>query len=229
MIFEQRIVISLGGSLIVPDDISTSFLRSFISLISEQVKIGRRFAVIAGGGKVCRKYQAAAKEMGVLEQEDLDWLGISVTKLNADFLRILLGELAHQEIISDPKTLGEVSRPVIVGAGFRPGHSTDFDAVQIAQTLGARKIVNLSNIDYAYDKDPRKFSDAKKIERADWGEFRKILPPEWNPGVNAPFDPVAAKLADELNLEVAIMNGAEIDNFRGYLEGRQFKGTVISN
>lgn len=220
-------IISLGGSLIVPDDIDTDFLRSFVSLISKRAKNGSQFAIVTGGGKVCRRYQAAARELGVVEPEKLDWVGIHVTKLNAHFLRILFGDLAHPEIVDDPEILGEVARPVLIGAGVRPGHSTDFGAVQIAETLRASRIVNLSNIDYAYDKDPRKFPDAKKILRATWQEFRQILPEDWGPGFNAPFDPIAAKKAEKLKLEVAIMNGQNLANFENYLDGRPFIGSVI--
>lgn len=223
----QKIIISLGGSLIVPDDIDTGFLRSFVSLISERVKTGSQFAIITGGGRVCRRYQSAARELGVVEPEKLDWVGIHVTKLNAHFLRILFGDLAHPEIGDDPEILGEVARPVLIGAGFHPGHSTDFGAVQIAEKLGARKIVNLSNIDYVYDNDPRQFPDARKIVRVSWREFRKILPEEWGPGLNSPFDGVAAEKAEKLHLEVAIMNGRNLANFENYLDGKAFIGSVI--
>jgi uridylate kinase len=91
-----------------------------------------------------------------------------------------------------------------------------------------KKVINLSNIEYVYDKDPKKYPEAKKIERSSWGEFRKLLPTEWISGLNSPFDPVAAKKAQELGIEVAIMNGRNIENLKNYLEGKEFKGTIIS-
>lgn len=224
----QKIVISLGGSILVPDEIDVKFAGAFRDLIKSEVALGKQFVIIVGGGKICRRYQASAKELGILSGEELDWVGIHVTKLNANFLRIILGDLAFGEIVDDPEAISPSDFPVIVGAGYKPGSSTDFDAVQIAKTVGAKKIINLSNIDYAYDKDPRKFPDAKKIEKSNWREFRKILPTEWGPGVNSPFDPVAARRAEELGIEVAIMNGANLDNLRSYLDGESFQGTVIS-
>ncbi|MDO8482824.1 MAG: UMP kinase [bacterium] len=223
----QKIVISLGGSLIIPDELDLNFLRSIKVLVEAEVRNGKSFIIITGGGKVCRKYQAAAQELGVSSSEELDWLGIHVTRMNAHFFRILMADLAHGEIITDPKVLGEITKPVVIAAGWKPGWSTDLVAVEIARTTGAKKLVNLSNIDYVYDKDPRKFPDAQKIEQASWAEFRKIIPAEWSPGVNTPFDPVAAKLAEELGLEVVIMNGKPLDNLQNYLEGQAFKGTVI--
>jgi uridylate kinase len=93
--------------------------------------------------------------------------------------------------------------------------------------VGAKKVINLSNIDYAYDKDPNKFPDAEIIKESTWGDFRKLLPTEWDPGLNAPFDPIAAERAEELGLEVVIMNGKNIENLKKYLDGGEFVGTVI--
>ncbi len=97
-----------------------------------------------------------------------------------------------------------------------------------AKTLGAKKVINLSNIDYVYTADPRTNPDATKIETIGWADFRKLLPEEWDPGLSSPFDPVAAKEAQVLGLEVAVINGAKLDEFEKYLDGKPFGGTVIS-
>ncbi|MEK7087957.1 MAG: UMP kinase [Patescibacteria group bacterium] len=222
-------IISLGGSIVVPDAIDTDFIRAFRELISGEVKSGKRFIITVGGGKVCRRYQAAASSLGDVGQETLDWIGIRALSLNAELIRAIFGELAHEKVITEPFELRSASKPVVIFGAKAPGHSTDFDAVEAARETGARRVINLSNIDYVYDKDPRQFSDAKKIERATWPEFRALIPPpeKWSPGLNSPFDPIAAKRAEELGLEVAIMNGGDLENLKNYLEGKAFRGTVI--
>lgn len=226
---KSPIIISLGGSLVAPDNIDIAFIRAFLELISSEVKEGKQFIITVGGGKVCRRYQAAANELGVVHQETLDWIGIRALSLNAELIRAAFGESAHEKVITEPSKLRTVSEPVVIFGAKAPGHSTDFDAVEAARETGAHKVVNLSNIDYVYDKDPKQFSDAKKIEKTSWKEFRALLPPEWTPGVNAPFDPVAAKRAEELSLEVAIMNGSNLKHLKNYLEGKKFIGTVVSS
>lgn len=221
------IVISLGGSLIVPDDVDTKFLDAFRALVRDYAAKGFRFVLIAGGGRVCRRYQDALKTLSSPDNDTLDWLGIHTTRLNAQFVRLAFGDLAHDEIVIDPYQVPKTDKPVIVGAGWKPGWSTDYDAVVIAGQVGAGRVANLSNIDYAYTKDPRKFADATPIKSASWAEFRALLPEEWDPGLNAPFDPIAAKEAEALGLEVAIMNGGNIDNFKTYLDGGEFIGTTI--
>ncbi len=221
-------IISLGGSLIVPDEIDVPFVSAFKQLIEKEVASDKSFILITGGGKICRRYQKAGTEISGLSNEELDWLGIHVTRLNAEFMRIVFGSAAHPNIIIDPTTGGSIKESLAIGAGWKPGWSTDFVAVLMAKTLGAKRIVNLSNIDYAYDKDPNKYPDAKKIEKISWKEFREIIPAEWSPGVNTPFDPIAAREAEELGIEVAIMNGKNLANLESYLNGRVFQGTVIS-
>lgn len=225
---KERIVVSVGGSLIVPDQIDIDFLTRFKALILDKVQRGFTFSIITGGGKTARRYQDAANAVTPLSPQDLDWLGIHATRLNAQLLRDIFVGYAHQQIIKNPTIDIEADEPVIIAAGWQPGFSTDYDAVLIAKNLGARRVVNLSNIDYVYDSDPKKNKKAKKIERIGWAEFRKIIPDHWDPGLSSPFDPIAAKEAESLGLEVAIMNGAKLEEFSNYLDDKPFVGTVIS-
>lgn len=225
----HTIVISLGGSLIVPDTIDTELLSAFKQFVEESVKTGKRVVVIAGGGKTTRRYQEAAAHVATLTDDDLDWLGIHATRLNAHLIRTILRDVAHPVIITNPDDVLDVpdSARVIVAAGYRPGSSTDLRAVQIAAHLGATKLINLSNIDYAYTDDPRTNPSAQKITETTWAEFRAILPAEWSPGLSSPFDPVAAREAEKNAIEVAIINGKQLDELRKYLKSQPFIGSVI--
>ncbi len=224
---EKYIVISLGGSLIIPDTVATPFLKNFTTLIKGYVENGFHFVIITGGGTTARLYINASKEISNPDEVDLDWLGIAATRINAELLRVAFGDLAHHTIIMDPDVIHQTDAPIQVGGGWKPGNSSDLAAVHAAKSIGAKKVINLSNIDYVYNKDPKKFPDATKIEQSSWADFRKILPIEWSAGLNAPFDPVAAREAEKLGLEVAIMNGKNIENLKHYLDGEVFIGTVI--
>lgn len=225
----EYVIVSVGGSLIVPDGIDTEFLTRFRSLILKKVSEGLSFYIITGGGRTARNYQDAIQtSRGDLPREDLDWIGIHSTRLNAHLMRTLFKEEAQARIVKNPTRHVSTRSSVIIGAGWKPGWSTDYCAVLAAKKIGAKKMVNLSNIDYVYDADPKKNSDAKKIEQISWTDFRNIIPKEWDPGLSSPFDPVAAKEADHLKLEVAIINGKKLDEFEKYLDGLSFAGSVIS-
>lgn len=229
---KKTIIISLGGSLIVPDEIDWQFVKNFKKLITEYIKKKYKFIIITGGGKTARKYIEAAVKVGnsKVTSDDKDWLGIHATRMNAHFVRTIFREYSHPRINTNPHDLEEFynfKEPILVAAGWRPGFSTDFDAVVLAKYMDIKKVANLSNIDYVYTKDPKKFSDAKKIEKISWKNFRKIVGNKWDPGMNAPFDPIASKIADEEKIEVAIMNGKDLMNLKNYLDEKIFKGTVI--
>lgn len=224
----ETIVISLGGSMIIPEEIDVEFLREFKKLILEHVALGKRFLIITGGGKVCRKYNAVAEELSTPTNADLDWIGIAALKLNAELMRVIFGTDAHHEVVNNLTEKFSFDKPIIIGAAFGPGRSSDWNAVEGAKTIGAKKIINLSNIDHVYDSDPKINSGAKKLEKISWAEYRSIIPKEWVAGLNSPFDPIASEDAEKNGISVMIMNGRPIDNFRNYLNGEKFLGTVIS-
>jgi uridylate kinase len=224
----ETIIISLGGSLIVPDEVDIAFLRDFKKLVLSQTELGKKFVIICGGGKIARKYQAAAKELVDPKEVDLDWIGIASLKLNAELLRVIFGDVAHSEVVSNLSEPFNFDNKVVIGSAHSPGWSSDWDAVAGAKTVGAKKMINLSNTDYVYDADPRTNPNAKKLEKISWADYRKIIPSDWTSGLNTPFDPIASKLAEENGIEVVIMNGKPITNLENYLKGEKFAGTVIS-
>lgn len=226
----EYVVVSVGGSLLVPEGIDIPFLKAFRSLILSKTQAGSSFYIVAGGGKLSRNYQDAAKEVRgaeELEREDVDWLGIHSTRLNAHLLRTIFIEEAQARIIKNPTSRFRGREAIVIGAGWKPGWSTDYCAVMAAKALGAKKLVNLSNIDYVYTADPRTNPDAQKIEKIGWADFRKLIPTEWDPGLSSPFDPVAAREAEALKLEVAVINGNNLEAFENYLDGKPFAGTII--
>ncbi|MFH1047969.1 MAG: UMP kinase [Patescibacteria group bacterium] len=221
-------IISLGGSLIYPtDEPDAKFLKAFVEFIQKRTRRGERFVIFTGGGKVCRRYQSALAKIRPATGRDLDWLGIHVTHLNAHFIRAAFGRLASEQAIIDPTVPIRFDQPIVIGAGWKPGCSTDYDAVLLAENIGARTIINLTNIDSVYDTDPRKNSAAKAIKNLSWTELRQLIGNIWKPGLNSPFDPVASRKAQRLGLRIVIANGKKLKNLQNILDGRPFRGTTI--
>jgi uridylate kinase len=219
-------VVSLGGSLIVPEAVDVGFLKSFRAFVLQRIR-KERLCIITGGGRTARNYASAAAAVTPLDREDLDWLGIHATRLNAHLIRTILRDVAHPRIVKNPTEPVKFTEDVLVAAGWKPGCSTDYDAVLLAERLGARLLVNLTNTDYVYDKDPRRFRDAKPLKALSWREFRKMVGDTWDPGMNVPFDPVASRRASELGMRVLIINGKDLANLAAALDGRPFTGTTI--
>jgi len=221
-------VISLGGSLIAPKEgFNVEFLRDFRNLIVKFLKKGHRFIIVCGGGQTARNYQAAASGVGELQADDIDWMGIHATRLNAHLMKAILRDYVHPIVIKNPTLKTEWDEEVLLAAGWKPGWSTDYDAVKLAELYGAKTLINLSNISYVYDDDPRTNPKAKKIENISWPDFRKIVGDEWSPGANTPFDPVASKEAEKVGLKVIFVKGTELSEVEKAIAGKDYLGTTI--
>ena len=229
---KEKIVISVGGSLIVPNGgIDTEFLIKFNKFIRARLaeNKNRQFFLIIGGGSTTRHYQKAARETigNKLAHDDLDWLGIHATRLNAQLIRTIFRDVAHPYILKHYEIIRKVEEPVVVGSGWKPGWSTDFCAIMTCQDYDVKTVINLSNVNQVYDKDPCKFADAKPISEISWKNLRKLVGDKWTPGMNAPFDPIAAKKAQDLDVKVVVVNGNNFENLEKYFSGKKFTGTVI--
>ncbi len=222
-------ILSVGGSIIIPKTgFDTAFLKKFRAFILRRIRQGERLILVVGGGATCRAYQQAAAKVRELTTEDLDWIGIHSTIFNAHFVRLLFKEYAHDQVVTNPTKKVKTDKPIIVAAAWKPGHSTDYDAVLLAKTYGVKEVINLSNIEYVYDRDPNLYPDAQKIETIDWKTFRReIVGNVWEAGKNAPFDPIASRRAEKLRLKVSILRGTDLSEVGKALDGKKFKGTII--
>jgi uridylate kinase len=231
------VVISLGGSIVAPEGVDTALVTEFRALVGDYLQDEtHRMILVVGGGAPARTYQtafraiAADAPISATDQEAAsaqDWIGIMATRLNAELVRHALFPWCQDPVVYDPT--GEITfrGQVLVAAGWKPGFSTDFDAVMLAERFGATTVVNLSNIAQVYSDDPRTNPDATPLEAVTWAEFRSIVGDEWTPGRNLPFDPVATRRAAELNLRVIAAAGSTMANTRAILEEKPFFGTVI--
>ncbi|MBD3311298.1 MAG: UMP kinase [Candidatus Magasanikbacteria bacterium] len=223
-------IISVGGSIVIPKTgFDIPFLKKFRNLILKHVKKGEKFILVIGGGATARQYQEAGKGVIKMTNEELDWIGIHCTILNAQFVKHLFKNYSYKDVVTDPRFKIKTNKPIIIASGWKPGCSTDKDAVLLAKAYGAKELINLSNIEYVYDKDPNKYKTAKKIEEIDWKTFRRdIVGYKWEAGANKPFDPIASREAQKLGLKVKILKGTDLSQVERSLKGEKFKGTVIA-
>lgn len=222
---KHNIIVSLGGSLVAPHEIDTTFVKVFRNSI-KKFSDSYRFFVFVGGGKVCRNYQKAMLEFGA-DNAERDAMGIDISRLNARVVQQAFGEAAFPRIITNPSKPVVTRKDVVVGGGWKPGWSTDYCAVTLAKNMGIKTIVNVTNVDYVYDKDPKKYPKAKAFKEVPWKDFRKLVGNKWTPGLSVPFDPRASREAELLKIKVVIMNGKHIERLEQFLKGKEFIGTII--
>jgi uridylate kinase len=223
-------VISFGGSIVAPDGVDVDFVKNFVSLIKTFTDNDstRKFIFVVGGGGPARKWQNAYREItSVVKDEEADWIGIMATRLNAQLIKAVMGDLCTQEVVINPMEVAPLTGRVMVAAGWKPGFSTDYDAVLLAERFKADAVINLSNIEKVYTADPKADPNARPIDKITWADFRSMIGDDWVPGKNVPFDPVASRHAEKIGLKVICAGGKNLENLKKILSGEDFTGTTI--
>jgi uridylate kinase len=226
-------VISLGGSIIAPGGVDEVFLKDFVALIRDMIEADekRRFIFVTGGGGPARTWQKAYRTVSggtpAFSDEEADWIGIMATRLNARLIKAVMGEWCRQDVVTNPTQVEPLVGRVLVASGWKPGFSSDYDAVLLAERFQAEQVINLSNIAQVYTEDPKKNPKAKPIDKISWPDFCRMVGDEWVPGKNLPFDPVASRHAAKIGLKVICMAGKNLENLKKFLAGEAFVGTVI--
>jgi len=224
----ERIVISMGGSVLVPGDNDAAFIVKFLDLIKELSR-DYRLCIVCGGGKIARYYISIGKEMG-LSRDDLDELGIMVTRLNAKLLHLSLRDIAAPQI---PETAEEAARlmssyKVVIMGGTVPGHTTDAVSALVAKEASASKIINATSVDAAYSADPKKVSNAKRYEKLSFRELLDLVDKgRHEAGTSDVFDRLGVQIAMEARIPIYIVNGRNLEELENAVRGRSIKGTVI--
>lgn len=224
-------VLSLGGSIVAPEKVDVEFLTRLKASIAGYLEERKdaRLILTVGGGAPARIYQEAARKISPSSSaEELDWLGIRATHLNGELVRAVFSEYVENELVTDPTGDFSFDGRILVAAGWKPGFSTDTDAVYLARKFGAKTVVNLSNIKKVYTDDPRKNPDAKPLDHISWDDFIAMVGETWTPGKNTPFDPIASQIARKEGMSVICMDGRNIENLMAMFSNRPFEGTTIS-
>ena len=227
-------VLSVGGSIVAPDKPDFDFLDKFSKIIRAWLSqdLSRKLIMVIGGGAPARDYQNAYRKVCDLHKKNInndeaDWIGIMATRLNAQLVKAVFEDLCPNPVVYDPTAVGGFGGQILVAAGWKPGFSTDNDAVVLAERFSGNLVVNVSNIAKVYTDDPKKNPEAKPIDSSSWEDFIKIVGTEWVPGKNTPFDPIASQRAQKAGIKVICAAGKDIENLENILNGKDFKGTVI--
>ncbi len=224
---KSTITLSLGGSIINPGEIDNQFLSDFSKMIIKLLP-EFKFVIVCGGGKVARQYIKGLPD-GLTEGER-DYMGIAATWLNAQLLTYYFKGYCSPILPSTVKNLTEQMQTYDIGlsGGFLPAVKTDEDAAVLADLYGSPILINVTNVDGIYDKDPQKHSDAKKYEKLSYKQFYEVVSPlSLGAGSNAPFTFIAAKICQRSNMKIIICS-KEVKKIQDAIKGQNV-GSIIQN
>lgn len=225
---KKPVVLSLGGSLIIPDKVNVVFIKKFKKFILKNTK-KNKFIVVCGGGSIARKYISALKEEGLSEKlQSLS--GISATRTNARFMSYFFNKDPEFGIPHTMETLNKyVEKHDVVFCGaleYKPRQTSDSTAAQIAAHFGTI-FINLTNVAGLYNKNPLEHKDAKLILRISWKEFcRMANKNKYEPGQHFVLDQTAAEIIMKARIPTYIL-GKDLKQLEAVLRDKNFKGTLI--
>lgn len=226
----EKVVVSLGGSVLVPGEEDARYLRDLASLLANVSRKVRLFAV-TGGGRVARYYIETGRELGIPERR-LDELGIGITRMNARLLGASLKGRANREPATSYAAAARLARryAVVLMAGTRPGHTTDRVSASLARFVGAARIVNATSVDGVYTADPRKDPTARRLERISFEELMRLTGEGHRAaGPSVVFDPVAARVLARDRIPLSVVRGRDLESLESAILGRTFRGTLVSD
>jgi uridylate kinase len=224
----KKIVVSLGGSVLVPSLESNNISR-YVSVLKKITEKCRIFIVVGGGGEA-RRYIRVARSLGVGEAT-ADELGILVTRMNARLLVAGLGDAAYPRVAenyTEAREFAETGKIVVMG-GITPAQTTDAVSAVLAESIGADLLINATSIDGIYSADPKKDAAAVRYEHLTPQELLEIINRgRLDAGANIVLDIVAGKVIERSGIPLLVLDGRDPENlYRAIVEGT-CTGTVVS-
>jgi len=223
MRLKDRVILKLTGSLF---DRGAEEVKAAARTIADALKEVDIAAIVTGGGEAARRYIEYAKNLGA-DQSTLDEIGTDVSRINAKLLIVALGRLAYPY---PPTTLEEAVKAastgkVVVVGGLQPGQSTNAVAALLAERLSASLLVNATDVEGVYDRDPKRHPDAKLLKEVSAAELRRILEGEVFAGTYDLMDPLALKIIERSKIPTRIIR-CSVEAISDTLRGRDI-GTLI--
>jgi len=220
----KSIVLKISGKIVNPSN--PQLIEKYSNIIRNLVDSGYRIAVVVGGGAPARDYISCARSLGLSEAQ-ADVIGIEVSRINALLLAYALGNYAYTPI---PRSIDDLEKAwnsgkVVVLGGLQPGQSTAGTAAVVAEILNIRRILYATDIDGVYDKDPKIYRDARKLDRVTVEELEKVLRQRYEAGGYELLDPIALRIIKRSCIEVTIFNGMEPENIFNALKNEI--GTLV--
>jgi len=223
----MRIVLRVGGSVVASPP-NPQLIQKYAEVFRNLRAEGYEAVVVVGGGAPARQYIQLAKDIG-LKEEEQDEVAISVSRLFAQLLALKIGGLEWKTIPTSLETVSEVlnEKGIVVMGGLKPGMTTDTVAALVASHVGAELIVKASDQDGVYTKDPKKYSDAKKIDRLSFDDLSQLMEQDKHKaGIHQIIDPEAIRILKKNRMKTIIVNGKKPENLLAALKGEKI-GTLI--
>ena len=234
---EKKIVIKIGGSLLFTEDkkINSKKITEFCNIIKSKPDF-EKLVIVCGGGIIAREYINAVRAFKGNEAL-CDTFGIEISQINSKLIISSLQDMAYPQV---PNSIEDLSTAIlfdkiIVMGGLQPGQSTTSVSLEVAEYINADILIILTDVKGIYDKNPKKFSDAKLLKNLNYDKLQEIIinstgEKQAAAGEYRIFDVVSLQILKRSNIEVIVISGIELSEFEKFWNGKNdIIGTCISN
>ncbi|RLG42581.1 MAG: UMP kinase [Thermoproteota archaeon] len=221
------ITLLLGGVVFDRSLEDPSILEEYRGVISELVRRGMRVAIVAGGGRLARRYIGLAEGFKA-NKAFLDEIGILATRLNASIMVAALGEIAHPTVLTSYEEAVSALKlsPVVVLGGIAPAQSTDAVAAVVSEFVGAPMLVKATGAPGIFDRPPSE-PGATLLEKVSYEGLREIVARyRFEPGGYELLDPIAIKVLERSSIRCIVLDGLKPRLLLDAIEGKKV-GTVV--
>jgi uridylate kinase len=223
----MRIVLRIGGS-VVASPVNTELMSKYTNVVRKLKEQNHEVAVVVGGGSLAREFISIAKNLG-LNMQAQDEIAISVSRLFAQLFLKKLGNLACNKValtLDDAATCLSDGKIVVMG-GLKPGITTDAVAALVAERVDGELLVKGTDQDGIYNKDPRKYPDAVKLDRLSFDDLQGVFSEsQHKAGMHQIVDPEAVKVLKRKRVKLIVVDGFEPENILAAVKGEKV-GTVV--
>lgn len=221
----NSIVISLGGSVLLSDDIDIAFFKKLTNLL-KQLSKKYKIYIIVGGGKTARTYIKLGRKLN-FDEKTLDQFGIDITRVNARIMTNLI-DISNDKIPNSTDEAKKLDKPIVIMGGTTPGHSTDMVGAELAEKVSALKFIIATNVDGVYDKDPNLYSNAKQLKEISIEKLINDYGTEWSSaGKNVVIDGPALQIIKRAKIPTFVLNGKKLEELDKAINNQLFNGTTI--
>ena len=177
--------------------------------------------------KIARDYINAVRSFHGSEAL-CDTFGIYLSRINSKLLISSFQDFAYPLV---PNSIEELSTALLFGkivvmGGLQPGQSTTTVALEVAEFINAEELVILTDVKGIYNKDPKRFNDAKLLKKLTYDELHEIIinssgDKQAAAGEYRIFDAVSLQILKRSNIRIRVMSGKDLKEFDKYWKGEK--------
>ena len=223
----MRIVLRIGGS-VVASPVNTELMSKYADVVRKLKEQNHEVAVVVGGGSLAREFISIAKNLG-LDMRAQDEIAISVSRLFAQLFLKKLGRIACEKVALtlDDAAMCLSGGKIVVMGGLKPGITTDAVAALVAERVNGELLVKGTDQEGIYTKDPRKYSDAVKLDHLSFDDLQGVFSESRHrAGMHQIVDPEAVKVLKRERVKLVVVNGFKPENILAAVKGERV-GTVV--